>query len=457
MGQRNSVFAGGVFAGAITLAASLLFHWPVAVAGELSDAVFESRDHQSLAVQAYGDGQLEAAAGHFEQALALRPGHPTLTYNLAAVRARLGEHDAALGLLRSYAAFGTYSNIAQDTDFAALRGNPEFEALSETIAGHLQPVIASSVAFTSTQPMGLIEGIAYDAPRNRFFLTSISEGRIFVVDGAGPGGTESTEGTAREPRIYLTMAEHKLWGLMGIKIDQARDLMWVTSGAIIQTAGVEWMMQYASGAIAIDLTTDRMTRSFRRLPIGRRHTFGDLVIGEDGTVFITNSLAPQIFVVPKGEAQEAGPMKATDFYSLQGIVIAPQGEQLIVSDYGMGLLSVKSRKGRVTRLDAPDGATLIGIDGLYRYGDDQLIAVQNGIRPNRVLRITMDRRWRAVRSVEVLESAHPAYDEPTLGVVVGDDFYYIANSGWPLYANGIPDAEALAGAKPLTVLKLPLK
>ncbi len=451
MGHRNSVFAGGVFAGALTLAVSLLFHWPVAVAGELSEAIFESRNHQSQAVQAYRDGQLKASAGHFAQALALRPGHPTLTYNLAAVRARLGEHAAALGLLRSYAAFGTYSNIAQDKDFTALRGNPEFEALSDTIAGHLQPVIASSVAFTSTQPMGLIEGIAYDAPRNRFFLTSISEGKIFEIDAAGP------EGTAREPRIYMTKAEHKLWGLMGIKIDQARDLMWVTSGAMIQTAGVEWMMQYASGAFAIDLTTDSMTRSFRRLPIGRRHTFGDLVIGEDGTVFITNSLAPQIFVVPKGEAEEAGAMKATDFYSLQGIVIAPQGEQLIVSDYGMGLLSVKPRRDKVTRLDAPDGATLIGIDGLYRYGDDQLIAIQNGIRPPRVLRITMDRRWRAVRSVEVLESGHPAYDEPTLGVVVGDDFYYIANSGWPLFANGVPDAEALAGAKPLTVLKLPLK
>lgn len=451
MGHRKSVFAAGVLAGALTLAASLLFRWPVAVAGELSDAVFAAREHQTMAVESYLAGHLEVSAGHFEQALALRSGHPTLTYNLAAVRARLGDNAAALGHLRSYAAFGVYSNIAQDEDFTALRGNPEYEALAQTIAGHLQPVIASSVAFITTRPMGLIEGIAYDPPRNRFFLTSISEGKIFEIDAAGP------EGMAREPHTYLTMAEHKLWGLMGIKIDQERDLMWVTSSAMVQTAGVAWMMLEASGALAIDLTTDSMTRSFRRLPIGRKHAFGDLVIGGDGTVFITNSLTPQIFVVPKGEAEDAGAMKATDFYSLQGIVIAPQGAQLIVADYGMGLLSVKPRRGKVKRLDAPDGVTLIGIDGLYRYGDDQLIAIQNGVRPNRVLRITMDRRWRAVRSVEVLESAHPAYDEPTLGVVVGDDFYYIANSGWPLYANGIPDAAALADANPLTVLKLPLK
>ena len=27
-----------------------------------------------------------------------------------------------------------------------------------------------------------------------------------------------------------------------------------------------------------------------------------------------------------------------------------------------------------------------------------------------------------------MDRAHPAYDEPTLGVLVGDDLYYVANS-----------------------------
>lgn len=451
MRQRILILGADILAGVLMLAASLLFHAPVAFAGDLADAIFEANEHQALAVEAYREDRLEVSAGHFEQALALRPGHPTLTYNLAAVRARLGEGAAALGHLRRYAALGVFANIAGDSDFEKLRGDPEFEALAEKITGHLEPVVTSSVAFTTTRPMGLIEGIAYDAPRKRFFLTSLSEGKIYEI---GPAGQE---GSAREPRPYLTMAEHKLWGLTGIKIDESRDLMWVTSAAVAQTAGVQWMMQDASGALVIDLTTDSMTGSFRRLPIGRKHAFGDLAIGEDGTVFITNSKAPQIFVVPKGVAKDAGAMPAEDFYSLQGIVIAPRGEQLIVADYGIGLLSVKPRKARVTRIEAPEGTTLIGIDGLYRYGDDQLIAIQNGVRPHRVLRITMDRRWRVVKSVQVLESAHPSYDEPTLGVVVGDDFYYIANSGWPLYAGGIPGKKALADARPLTVLKLPLK
>ena len=31
---------------------------------------------------------------------------------------------------------------------------------------------------------------------------------------------------------------------------------------------------------------------------------------------------------------------------------------------------------------------------------------------------------------EILEKNSPLLDEPTLGVVVGDDFYYIANPQW---------------------------
>lgn len=446
--MKNQNF--GLLCGALLLAASALFNGPTALAGALTDAVFAAREHQVLAGKAYREGEFEVAAGHFEEALALRPGHPTLIYNLAAMRARQGDGDAALRQLRSYVVLGAFANVGEDDDFAGLHGDPEFEALVRKINGHLTPVVASSVAFTSARPMGLIEGIAYDAPRRRFFLTSVSEGKIFVVDAAGE------DGGVRTLHPYLARADHNLWGLMGVKIDKKRDWLWVASAAIAQTTGVEQAEQDAGGAIAVELATGKITQSFNRLPDGKKYTFGDLAVGADGTVFITNSAAPQIFALPGGEAGQARAIAATDFYSLQGIVVAPGGGRLVVADYGLGLLSVDPKDGGVKRIEAPGGNTLLGIDGLYRYGDDQLIAIQNGIRPNRVLRIRMDKKWQAVTSVEVLESNHPAYGEPTLGVVVGDDFYYIANSGWPLYARGIPDAEALADAKPLTVLKLPL-
>ena len=56
--------------------------------------------------------------------------------------------------------------------------------------------------------------------------------------------------------------------------------------------------------------------------------------------------------------------------------------------------------------------------------------MQNGIKPNRVVRLTFANDWRAIEKLEVLEANNPVFDEPTLGVVVGNKFYFIANSQW---------------------------
>ena len=45
----------------------------------------------------------------------------------------------------------------------------------------------------------------------------------------------------------------------------------------------------------------------------------------------------------------------------------------------------------------------------------------------------------------MLERAHPRYDEPTLGVLVDEDLFYIANSQWERFGEDgmIADSTAL--------------
>jgi hypothetical protein len=91
---------------------------------------------------------------------------------------------------------------------------------------------------------------------------------------------------------------------------------------------------------------------------------------------------------------------------------------------------------RVRLLEAPRDADVLGIDGLYRVGES-LLAIQNGTQPTRLLRLTIagDR----MATVEVVDAAHSKMDEPTLGVVVGDRFYYVANSQGAAFAGGKVD------------------
>jgi hypothetical protein len=108
----------------------------------------------------------------------------------------------------------------------------------------------------------------------------------------------------------------------------------------------------------------------------------------------------------------------------------------------------------VRLLPAADGVLALGIDGLYRVGDD-LVGVQNGVEPYRVVRLHLGPGGERIASAEVLERARPDYAEPTLGVVVDGALYYVANSQWERFRDdGTVDSPGEL-QEPL-VLRLPL-
>jgi len=72
---------------------------------------------------------------------------------------------------------------------------------------------------------------------------------------------------------------------------------------------------------------------------------------------------------------------------------------------------------------------LYGMDGLAFYRGS-LIATQNGVNPARLVRLYLSRDAGRVERAEILEMNHELLAEPTLGVVVGDAFYYVATSQW---------------------------
>jgi hypothetical protein len=100
-----------------------------------------------------------------------------------------------------------------------------------------------------------------------------------------------------------------------------------------------------------------------------------------------------------------------------------------VADSRRGLFVYDLAQKTLARMDVDDRICVYGIDGLYRY-ENQLVAVQNGIRPNRVVRLTLDAAGRRVTHATVLAANLPDFDEPTLGVVVGKRFSFVANSQW---------------------------
>lgn len=155
---------------------------------------------------------------------------------------------------------------------------------------------------------------------------------------------------------------------------------------------------------------------------------GDAIVsdGEHGGVYRVDHRTRRI------ERLDAGA-----FVSPQTPVPLMDGRRIIVPDYLRGLGILDLRTHHVTWIAMGGRHALSGIDGLYLAGTT-LLAIQNGSSPERVVRFELDPSLGRVTEESLIERATPILGDPTHGVIVGDTFFYIANSGWDtLDAHGL--------------------
>ena len=81
-----------------------------------------------------------------------------------------------------------------------------------------------------------------------------------------------------------------------------------------------------------------------------------------------------------------------------------------------GLWTIDLADARVAAVDAPEGTFVGGIDGLYAIGGE-LLGIQNGLRPHRVVRIALDDAAQRVERVAVVASNLPELAEMTTAAV----------------------------------------
>ncbi len=417
----------------------LLVHWSAA-AGQ-TDSIVASRAEYREAVQAYEARDLAAFLTHARLAQALRPKHGGVTYALASAYALNRDTTAALGMLRHFAALGYFADVAADSDFAVLQGSALLGEVLRRLQQNRDPVIRSSVAFTLSQPDLLTEGVAYDPTRRRFFVGSVRHRRVLQVSADGRCSVFAG-GTAPLPQAPL-----------GMRIDPSGRSLWVAAAALPQMEGYAAVDSGKSAVLRFDLKSGKLVGEYPASGPGL-HGLGDLAISRSGDVYASDSRSPVIYRKAAGSDTLVRWLESPLLGSAQGLVFAPDERRLFVADYSRGLLVVDMATRTISVVPAPDTVVTMGIDGLY-YHKGSLIAIQNGVAPHRVVRLRLNRTGDRVLDSEVLERAHPKYQEPTLGTVVDGDLYYVANSQWEQFGEDGSIAHPDALQRPV-VLRLPL-
>jgi sugar lactone lactonase YvrE len=391
-----------------------------------SSAAYEARDYARME-------QL------LRQALKLRPAHPRAQYNLAAALALGGRKNDALDLLRGLARMGLSFDAAADADFAGLRDWDGFKDVSRAFARNRKPAGEAAVTFSVPgAPAFIPEGLAFDPDDDHFYLGSVRERRILRIDEDGQASDFTPAGAS--------------WAVLGLAVDDGRRLLWAATAALPEMKDAKADELGRSALVAYDLKTGAERQRHELPQDGARHALGDLVVARDGKVYATDSAAGLLYVLDPATGKLEALTAPGALAAPQGLAFGRDRNLLYVADYTQGLYRFDLRKRALTRLDVADDISVYGIDGLYRFEDD-LIAVQNGIRPHRVVRLALDRNGKRVRHATVLAAGLSQFDEPTLGAVVDRRFHFVANSQWGRFGkdHALPADAALRGPVVLSV------
>ncbi len=384
-----------------------------AAAAEDDAVVRDARIYVKAAQEARKAGRTQAALDSWLQAYALRPHHGSIVFELGAAYAAAGRIEDATEWLKMVAEMGFPFRTEDREELRPCREQPACRAALSAIERNREPKATSTVAFKLAAPRLVPEGLAYDAASDSFFVSSVRQRSILRVD------------RSRRPQPFADRRAG-LWAALGLAVDAPRRRLWVATAAMPEMADALPADEGRSALVALDLATGRAVARYE-LPAGRPHVLGDVIVGPTGDVFTTDSTSPALYRLPAG-GRALEPIAAGEpFVSLQGLALSADGQRLFVADYAKGIFAVELDSRRVRLLDAPRTAGILGIDGLYRAGES-LIGVQNGTAPPRLLRLRVE--GDRITSVEVVDAGHPAAPDPTLGVVVGNRFFYIGNSQW---------------------------
>jgi hypothetical protein len=241
--------------------------------------------------------------------------------------------------------------------------------------------------------------------------------------------------------------------MLGVAVDPARGAAWTTAVALAQAEGYTRADSGHAAILRYDLATGRLLRRFE-LPAPSDAAPGDLAVAENHDVFVGDGQTGAIYVIRAVADSLETLVPAGRLRGTQQPAIAPDRRTLFIPDYGRGIARVVRATGALSWLDIPPGVTLTGIDGLVMRGRD-LIAVQNGVVPARVVRLVLDGPMTRVTRADILLRDSTLADEPTHAVVSQGALYLIGNSGWAKYGDDGAPKPGVPRAAP-RILQLPL-
>lgn len=368
-----------------------------------------------------------------ERLYAMRPMQGTIGYELAAAYARAGDKRKTYDLLVRLQGSGFGFDPSNDKRFDQVKGTRVWDYIVLNLQANLSPFGGGSAGFTLPKGDTLIESIAWDPARKQFLVASVRDGSIQLSDDKG----------VVKPFIAAD-AENGLLATYGIAVDAPRDLLWAIGNGVPHRKGIVAADYGRSVLYKFQLSTGKFVARFEVPTAHRPSLLSSMAVSPKGDVYAADGVARRIYRLEGEELRVI--IENPRLTSIRGMTFNADGSKLFFADYDLGLFGVDLNTGKPFAVAPGKNFTLYGIDGLS-WWNGFLVVVQNGFPPARAMRLTLDAEGTTVVHAQALDAAKPEFGTPTHGVVVGDRFWFIANSQRAQYDSyGIPKDESKLAA-----------
>jgi sugar lactone lactonase YvrE len=232
---------------------------------------------------------------------------------------------------------------------------------------------------------------AIELPGDRVFPENITASRngTLYVGSLGAGGVVRVNPTSRRARVWIKPGAFGSGSIFGVFADDRSNTLWTCSNDLSARGVTIPGSQAASALIGFNLRTGTGRIA---VPLPGAHTLcNDMTVGPDGSVFVTDSLNPQVLRLAPGSRQlevfatnpewDAAGGKA----GLDGIAIGSDGN-LYVDTYSAAdifrIVVTAGKAGKITRLTAPRQMELT--DAMRRFGNNSFLIIEGAGRLDRI-------------------------------------------------------------------------
>ncbi|HLF29887.1 MAG TPA: hypothetical protein VI566_02530 [Xanthomonadales bacterium] len=374
---------------------------------------------QAVATEAYEAGDYMRFIQANIQLRKLRPFAQQYMVGMVVGGALIGRAKTAYNSMHVMQQQGLSYDFNSTEDTQSVRGTEVYDYLNGLLIEAGKPMGEGRVAFTLPPAAVRPEAITWDDSRGSFLVGTAEGGVVLAVT---PGG-EIEE-------LLRASDENGLLAITGVAVDAARKKLWLSSAGVPGYTGLEQADLGRGALFEFNLDSLELINRYAIPEDGLPHVPGSLELTPAGDVYLIDRVVPMVFRKMAGSESLEPYLASREMLGFMDLALSDDGKTLYLADADLGILVVDLENGSSASLGGPETLNLGGISGLS-YSEGSLFMVQNGITPQRLMRLQLDPAGKEVSNVTPLAIALPEFTAPSFGTVQSGALYYFADGNLP--------------------------